>query len=235
MFFKIKATHHSYNAAIVLSEFLLNIPYSEIYFCISRNPIAKQQEFASNMLSYQALIAICCLRTRRIVMKKILPIILCAAIVFSVSGCMGGGNKLEALSNENVPKADSVKTDDYKDNLDGLEKYLKKRAFLPDSEPTEMTYSLIGAIGGHRYMFSFNNSSVTAEFYEFDLNNLNDDAKRTIKSVKEKGEFELLDISTKATLSDNGKYLMIYTDNSGDETNTTRTKDVLDAFKAFKK
>lgn len=167
-------------------------------------------------------------------MKKILPIILCAAIVFSVSGCMGGGNQLQALSSDNVPKADSVKTDDYKDNLEGLEKYLKKRAFLPNSEPTEMAYSMIGAIGGHRYMFSFNNSAVTAEFYEFDLKKLNDDAKKTIDSVKKNGEFEILGMSTKATLSDNGKYLMVYTDNSGEETNTTRTKDVLNAFKTFK-
>lgn len=168
-------------------------------------------------------------------MKKILPIILCAAIVFSVSGCVSSGTQLEKLSADNVPKADSVKADDYDNNLDGLEKYLKKRAFLPDSEPTEMAYSMIGAVGGHRYMFTFNNSSVTAEFYEFDLKNLNDDAKKTIDSVKKDGEFELLGIKTKATLSDSGKYLMIYTDNSAEDLNTTRTKDVLEAFKSFKK
>ncbi len=168
-------------------------------------------------------------------MKKILPIILCAAIVFSVSGCMGTGNQLEKLSTDNVPKASSVKQADYDDDLEGLEKYLKKRVFLPESEPTEMAYSTIGAVGGHRYTFMLNNSSVTAEFYEFDLKNINEDAKKTIDSVKKNGEFELLGIKTKATLSDNGKYLMIYTDNSGEELNTTRTEDVLNAFKSFKK
>lgn len=59
-------------------------------------------------------------------MKKILPIILCAAIVFSVSGCVSSGTQLTALSTDNVPKADSVKVKDYDDNLDGLEKYLKR-------------------------------------------------------------------------------------------------------------
>ncbi len=168
-------------------------------------------------------------------MKKLLPVILCAAIAFSVSGCMGGGSQPEKLSTDNVPEASSVKQEDYKNNLEGLEKYLKKRAFLPDSEPTEMTYSTIGAVGGHKYTFMLNNSTVTAEFYEYDLENINNDAKKTIDSVKKDGEFELLGMKTKATLSDNGKYLMVYTDNSNEDLNKTRTKDVLNAFKSFKK
>ena len=47
-----------------------------------------------------------------------------------------------------------------------------------------MSYGMIGAKAGHRYMFTFNNSQVTAEFYEYDLKNLNDEAKKTIESVK---------------------------------------------------
>ena len=168
-------------------------------------------------------------------MKKILPIILCAAIVFSVSGCVSSGTQLTALSTDNIPKADSVKVKDYDDNLDGLEKYLKKRAFLPDMDGTEMSYGMIGAKAGHRYMFTFNNSQVTAEFDEYDLKNLNDEAKKTIESVKKDGKFELLGMTTEATLSDNGKYLMVYTDNSGEELNKTRKSDVLKAFKEYKK
>lgn len=168
-------------------------------------------------------------------MKKLLPIILCAAIVFSVSGCVSRGAQLDSLSTDNVPKADSVKVDDYENNLDGLEKYLKKRAFLPDIDGTDMSYDMIGAKAGHRYMFTLNGSTVTAEFYEYDLENLNSEAKTTIESVKKDGKFELLGISTDATLSDNGKYLMVYTDYSGEELNTTRKEDVLKAFKAYKK
>lgn len=168
-------------------------------------------------------------------MKKLLPIILCAAIVFSVSGCVSRGTPLTELQTDNIPKADSVKIDDYKDNLDGLESYLKKRAFLPDIDGTEMSYDMIGAKAGHRYMFTLNGSQVTAEFYEYDLKNLNSEAKTTIESVKKEGKFELLGITTEATLSDNGKYLMIYTDNSGEELNTTRKADVLKAFKGYKK
>lgn len=168
-------------------------------------------------------------------MKKLLPIILCAAIVFSVSGCVSRGPQLTSLSTDNVPKADSVKVDDYKDDLDGLESYLKKRAFLPDIDGTEMSYDMIGAKAGHRYMFMLNGSTVTAEFYEYDLKNLNEEANTTIESVKKNGTFEILGISTEATLSDSGKYIMIYTDNSGEELNTTRKADVLKAFKAYKK
>lgn len=42
-------------------------------------------------------------------------------------------------------------------------------------------------------------------------------------------------MTTEATLSDNGKYLMVYTDNSGEELNKTRKSDVLKAFKEYKK
>ena len=42
-------------------------------------------------------------------MKKILPIILCAAIVFSVSGCVSRGTQLTALPTDNIPKEDYVK------------------------------------------------------------------------------------------------------------------------------
>lgn len=168
-------------------------------------------------------------------MKKLLPIILCAAIVFSVSGCVSSGTQLTSLSTDNIPSADSVKVDEYEDNLDGLEKYLKKRAFLPDMDGTEMSYDMIGAKAGHRYIFTLNGSQVTAEFYEYDLENLNEEAKTTIESVKKNGNFELLGITTEATLSDNGKYLMVYTDNSGEELNQTRKTDVLKAFKEYKK
>lgn len=58
---------------------------------------------------------------------------------------------------------------------------------------------------------------------------------KTIESVKKDGKFELLGMTTEATLSDNGKYLMVYTDNSGEELNKTRKSDVLKAFKEYKK
>ena len=54
-------------------------------------------------------------------------------------------------------------------------------------------------------------------------------------AFKKDGKFELLGMTTEATLSDNGKYLMVYTDNSGEELNKTRKSDVLKAFKEYKK
>ena len=59
-------------------------------------------------------------------MKKILPIILCAAIVFSVSGCVSSGTQLTALSTDNVPKADSVKVKDLTITLMDLRNILKR-------------------------------------------------------------------------------------------------------------
>ena len=141
----------------------------------------------------------------------------------------------QTSKNRNAEETKSFMEKAYNQAEQELEKYLKKRAFLPDMDGTEMSYGMIGAKAGHRYMFTFNNSQVTAEFYEYDLKNLNDEAKKTIESVKKDGKFELLGMTTEATLSDNGKYLMVYTDNSGEELNKTRKSDVLKAFKEYKK
>lgn len=168
-------------------------------------------------------------------MKKILPIILCAVLMFSFAGCGGTAEQLETLSTDNIPKAGSVKEADFKDDLSGLESYFEKLAYLPKIEPTKMTYATIGAVDGDRYRFKFNNSTVTIELYEYDMKNLNDDAKRVIKSIKKDGSFDMYGTSVEAMLSDSGKYLMIYSDQSGDELNTTRKEAVVNVFKAFKK
>ena len=81
------------------------------------------------------------------------------------------------------------------------------------------------------------------ELYEYDLNNLNDTAKSVINSVKKDGSFVILDLpAVTAYLSDNGKYMMIYTDNSIDKKNPDENSDsykhreqVIENFKEFHK
>lgn len=168
-------------------------------------------------------------------MKKLLPIILCMVLMFSFAGCGGTAEQLETLSTDDIPKTGSVKESDFKDNLSGLESYFEKLAYLPKMKPTKMTYATIGAVDGDRYKFRFNNSTVTVELYEYDMKNLNDDAKRVIKSIKKDGSFDMYGTEVEATLSDSGKYLMIYNDPSGEELNTTRKEAVIKTLKAFKK
>ncbi len=74
------------------------------------------------------------------------------------------------------------------------------------------------------------------EFYAFDLDTLNDEAKKVIESVKKDGTFQIMDQTVENVyLSDSGKYMMIYTDRVGSEDTQATAKKALEDFKAFKK
>lgn len=175
-------------------------------------------------------------------MKKLLIASAAVLTAVSLSGCMTSGQKLEGVSTKDTPDVESVKVSDYENNLDGLEKYFIALKYIPEkADSTEMMYNVIGAVDGNRYNFKVNNSAVTVELYEYEPDNLGEEGKRVINEVQSKGEFYVFDESTElngnvaypATLSDNGKYLMIYTDPSTDEANVKRASDVKATLKAF--
>lgn len=116
------------------------------------------------------------------------------------------------------------------DTLEGLCEYMAEGlAFAGD--PVEMSYKEIGAIAGVRYRFTYNGSTVQVEFYEFDLDNLDEKGKACLDSVQEKGVITVLDNEVPAVL--NGKYLMIYTDTSKKEENTAQKERVEQLFLDF--
>ncbi len=177
-------------------------------------------------------------------MKKIIVAVLGLLTAASLTGCMGTGTQLEKVSTAEAPDANSVKASDYKNNLEGLEKYLTALNYIPQkAEATKMMYKVIGAKDGDRYNFSVNNSVVTVELYEYDPDTLGEDGKRVIDEVKKNGEFYVFDKSSKmdenvpypAVLSDNSKYLVLYTDSSGDLDNVQRKADFQMAVKEFYK
>ncbi len=102
-----------------------------------------------------------------------------------------------------------------------------------------MDSALIGAEKGRKYATTYNGKNITVELYSYDTANLNDTAKSIIESVKNDGTFTILEFSpVKAYLSDNGKYLMVYSDASIDESKTdddnyTHREQVIEDFKAF--
>lgn len=161
----------------------------------------------------------------------------------SFTGCYGsGGTSLEAVQTSAAPDATTINTDDYEDNLEGLEKYFIALGYIPEkAQPTEMMYNVIGAIDGDRYNFAVDSSAVYVELYEYDPDNLNDEATRVINEVKKDGKFYVFaddgngNVAYEATLSDNEKYLMIYTDSSSEEANVQRKTDVINALKSFHK
>ncbi len=173
-------------------------------------------------------------------MKKFL-IVLCAALLLTLSGCFGSKPSYENLDTTQAVDLDKVTWDDCEDNLDGLVKYFKKINFLPgDTTPTDMLSEVIGSKKGYRYIFTVDGSNVVVELYEYDTKNLDDSAKRVIGEIRETGSFHLFnkegiddDETYEATMSDSGKYMMIYTDGSGNESNVTRKKQAIEQFKKF--
>lgn len=176
-------------------------------------------------------------------MKKILLVVICAVMAISFAGCFGtGGTSLEAVKISEAPDASTIKTTDYENNLEGLEKYFIALGYIPEkAKATDMMYKVIGAVDGDRYNFTVDSSAVYIELYEYEPDKLNNEGKRVIDEVKKDGKFYVFDnkdgdnAAYEATLSDNGKYLMIYTDNSTESANVQRKQDIINALKAFYK
>ncbi|MBQ3929263.1 MAG: hypothetical protein II711_04130 [Clostridia bacterium] len=175
-------------------------------------------------------------------MKKLLIAVICSMMVVSLTGCMNGNRseQLENINTADAPDSQKIKSTDFENNLSGLEKYFIELEYIPEkTEPTEMLYTVIGAVDGDRYVFTLNSSKVVMELYEYDPQNLNDDGKRVIKEVQTKGKFHVFNSDTTsdaaydAVLSENNQYLMIYTDTSESKDNIQRQKDVKNAFSKF--
>lgn len=190
-------------------------------------------------------------------MKRFIAAILCVGLIAAVS--VGCGYK-DALSKENkattqateatgsAATADEVDAKNFEDNLNGLSNYFAKKGYITtkdgkidESTVTVMDASLIGAKEGKKYAASYGGKAITIELYEYNVNNLNDTAKAVVDSVKTNGEFTILDLpSVKAYLSNNGRYIMVYTDDSIDNANPDKESDnykhreeVIKNFKSF--
>lgn len=178
--------------------------------------------------------------------KKIAAALLAALLILSFTACGSGattsvpslvlpgeGSSAESSSLSESSEVSMTEAADVEDNLDGLSKYLKGN-YAVTGEKVTMSFDVIGAVNGYKYAFTYNTKNVLVEIYEFDLDNPNEEGKACLGSVKEKGTFTVLEKEVSAVISDNGKYIMIYTDNEADEKNVTQKERVLDLFKGFK-
>ena len=139
----------------------------------------------------------------------------------------------ESSGESSQAEAEPVSDEGFEDTCDGLCQYLEANLAVT-GDPTEMAYETIGAKEGFRYRFNFNGSTVQVEVYEYDLTNLDEQGQTCLDSVKSNGSFTLLDKEIPATLSNSGKYMMIYTDSSTKEENVSQKERVLELFQGFK-
>lgn len=189
-------------------------------------------------------------------MKKFIAAILCVGLI---AAALAGCAYKDALSKENTATqateatssaatADEVDAKNYSDNLEGLSNYFADKGYITtkdgkidESTVTVMDVSLIGAKEGKKFATSYGGKAITIELYEYNVKNLNDTAKSVVESVKNSGEFTILDLpSVKAYLSNNGRYIMIYTDSSIDDANPDKEsgnykhrEEVIKNFKSF--
>ena len=173
--------------------------------------------------------------------KRLLALGLCALLALSLAACGATSEKLPTLALEAAgsgvesgqEQPEAVADADYEDNLAGLCQYMEAN-YAVTGEAEEMEYGIIGAVNGVRYRFQFNGVTLQVEFYEFDLDNLGEQGQACLDSVRETGEFTMLDDQVPAVLSDSGKYMMIYTDANDSEENTAQRQRAEEAFRAFK-
>ena len=179
-------------------------------------------------------------------MKRIIALLLCLGMLaFAASGCGGSQKSTTATGDE----ARSLNASDYENNLGGLCNYLSALGYINANSKNEgVTYSrmrgtIIGAsldsadsdYSGKRFTAKKTGDTVI-ELYEFDLNKLNDTAKSVIDSVKNDGTFEnaMGETVEDVYLSENGKFLMIYSDKSSDKKNEDHIETKNKVIKAFK-
>lgn len=190
-------------------------------------------------------------------MKKLLALGLSLGLILSLAGCGVTGEQLPALVLESSSSQQSgaetsavesggessqvsqeetelqvVPHTEFEDTIDGLCEFLTANKAVA-GDPTEMAYETIGAVEGYRYRFTFGSGTVQVEVYAYDLENLSEEATKVLDSVKETGTFQMLDKEVSAVLSDNGRYLMIYTDAGKSEQNTQQKERVEELFKGF--
>ncbi len=170
--------------------------------------------------------------------KRMTALVCAGVLALTLSAC--GGNTVKrppdlavetssAVGGETEIVRKAPDSSKYEDDLTGLMSYMKDGKAIALDEGvkfdngavvvaedvtsfTQMSFKEIGAENGYRCQFVYNGSTVQAEFYAFDPENLDTKGKECIGSVREKGFFVILGNEVKAILHPSKKYLMIYTD-----------------------
>ncbi len=188
---------------------------------------------------------------RILIMKRLLAFILCAGMFAAVAAGCGGTQKSAVATEDEAYKSTYTlkkNVNDYDDTLKGLCQYFGALGYInPIDKNQDVTYSdmkgeLIGAVKntGKRFQAQHTKDTVI-ELYEYDLKNLNSTADEVRGSVEKDGTFVNLIGETveNCYLSNNKKYLMIYTDNTIDgdtketDKNYTAREEVVKNFNSF--
>ncbi len=127
-------------------------------------------------------------------------------------------------------------SEDYENTLTGLRDFMIDRGYISiendNKNVTKMKADLIGAKKGYKYI----TGNIAVELYVFDLKAENPTRDKVIKGIEKDGIFTLYNEDIPAYLSDNGKFLMVYTnpDIADNDTSSDAYKTMKKAIKDFK-
>lgn len=177
-------------------------------------------------------------------MKKIIAFTLVVILALSMSACARRTNTAEPVKYQTLygmvgTPDEVVSSDKYEDTLEGLCAYMKDKNCLyalPATsgdeyfyDPVTMFGSAIGADKGYKFTYEYDGKNIVTEVYSYsDTENkwyqqAKNEGKITLSEEIENGTFYV-------TLSDNGKYLMIYNDSAN---RVDREALVTEVFKSF--
>ncbi|MGN0478000.1 MAG: hypothetical protein ACI4GO_01060 [Hominenteromicrobium sp.] len=171
--------------------------------------------------------------------KKLLAAVLAAALCLSLTACAQSTTSVSTLETSSaVSEGETAPADKdpsgYDSDIQGLCKYFEDNG-LTAGEKVQMSYDVIGALNGYKYAYRYNDSNVQLELYEFPTEEIPETAQGVLDSLRADGTFTILDNTVPGYLSENGRFLMIYTDSKSekDETSKAHKAHVLSCFEAF--
>ena len=171
--------------------------------------------------------------------KKLLAVLLAALLCVSVTACANNSASstavatLETSSTASEGETAESTDKDPDDDIQGLCKYLED-CKVAAGEKVQMSYDVIGAENGYKYVYRYADSAVQLEVYEFPAE-LSETAKALQDAVRADGTFKVLDNTVPGYLSNDGRFLLIYTDakSEKEDANKTHKEHVLKCFNTF--
>lgn len=171
-------------------------------------------------------------------MKKFV-IIFAILICFTLSACGAGdvGSAEYMAEKQKISEASSIAENEpeptWSNDLDGLAECFEWHSYVLKDTKSQTIADVIGANEGVRYKAQVGKSNFYVELYSYDPNNLNDKASLVINEIQQTGQLTMIDYSVPAIMSNNNKYMMIYSDTSSDELNLNTKQEAIDTFIIF--
>lgn len=179
-------------------------------------------------------------------MKKIISLaVACILAAVMLTGCSGtddtaSSNNTSANITAVTGSGDTqtVSAGGYDKTFDGFVQYMTDGGYIK-GDGTDLTASAIGAAQGKRFTMSSGTSKYSVELYEYE-DQTSELAQRTIANARADHSFHLYEStesavqSTYAVVTEDGRFLMLYTDTSASDASAAKKEEAGNAVAAFK-